>query len=104
MPINIGKIRFVDFIKESTTVSVKSTFETSIIEMPTMLIIVAQDAKFGECTAFLTERPGSNSDQNNYICRLFQNVHPILKFNFNQRIFSISDSTNWAPGGGSTSI
>ena len=48
MPTNIGKLRFVDFIKESTSVSVKFTLETSIIEMPTMSIIVAQDAKFGE--------------------------------------------------------
>ena len=38
MPINIGKLRFVDFIKEPT----------SIIEMPTMLIIVVQDAKSSE--------------------------------------------------------
>ena len=30
----------------------------------------------------LAEQSGSNSDQNNSICRLFQNVHPILKFNF----------------------
>ena len=49
--INIGKLRFVDFTKESTSVSVKFTFETSIIEMPTMLIIVAQDAKFAEYIA-----------------------------------------------------
>ena len=48
MPINIGKLRFVDFIKESTSVSVKFTFENSVIEMPTMLVIVAQDAKFGK--------------------------------------------------------
>ena len=40
------------FIKESTSsVSVKFTFKTSIIEMPAMLIIVAQDARFGEYIA-----------------------------------------------------
>ena len=42
MPIDIGKLRYVDF-KESTSVSVKFTFETSVIEMPTMLIIMAQE-------------------------------------------------------------
>ena len=47
VPINIGKLRCVDF-KESTSVSVKFTFETSIIETSTMLIIVDQDAKLGE--------------------------------------------------------
>ena len=47
MPINIGKLRFVDF----TSVSVKFTFETSVIEMPTMLIIVTKDAKFSEYIA-----------------------------------------------------
>ena len=53
MSINIGKLRFVDFIKESTSsVSVKFTFETSIIEMCAMLIIVAQDARFDEHIAF----------------------------------------------------
>ena len=46
MPINIGKLRFVDFIKESTLV--KFTSKTSIIEMPAMLIIVTEDARFGE--------------------------------------------------------
>ena len=53
MSINIGKLRFVDFIKESTSsVSVKFTFKTSIIEMRAMLlIIVAQDARFGEYIA-----------------------------------------------------
>ena len=65
MPINIGKLRFVDF-KESTSVSVKFTFETSIIEMPTMLIIVAQDAKFSKKLE-VERTAGSNSNQNNYI-------------------------------------
>ena len=51
IPINIGKVRFVDFIEESTSVSVKFTFESSITEMPTLLIIVAQDTKFGEYIA-----------------------------------------------------
>ena len=52
MSINIGKLRFVDFIKEFTSsVLVKFTFKTSIIEMPPMLIIVAQDAQFGEYIA-----------------------------------------------------
>ena len=32
----IGKLRFVDFIKASTSVSVKFIFETSITEMPTL--------------------------------------------------------------------
>ena len=48
MPINIGKLTFVDFVKESITVSVKFTFETSIIEMPTMFIVVSQHAKIGK--------------------------------------------------------
>ena len=47
---NIGKLRFVDFIKTST-VSVKFTFETSTTELPTLLIIVAPDTRFGEYTA-----------------------------------------------------
>ena len=52
MPINIGKLRFVNFIKESTlSASVKFTFKTSIIEIPAMLIIVAQDTRFGEYIA-----------------------------------------------------
>ena len=35
MPQNIVKATFVDFIKESTSVSVKSTFETLIIKITT---------------------------------------------------------------------
>ena len=68
MSINISKLRFVDFIKESTSsVSVKFTFKTSIIEMRAILIIVAQDARFGEYIAFkLTDDRGSNLDQNIY--------------------------------------
>ena len=71
MPINIGKLRFVDFIKASTSVSVKFTFETSITEIPRTLIIDAQDAKFGDYIALSSQNDrGSNSDQNNYIYRL----------------------------------
>ena len=81
MPINIGKLRSVDFIKESTSVSVKFTFETSIIEMSTILIIVAQDTKFGKWLE--ADRMAQKQFRpNNYIYRLFEKVHPILKFNF----------------------
>ena len=84
MPINIGKLKFVDFIKASTSVSVQFTFETSFIEMPTIVDykFVAQDIKFGEYIALVNRTTGNNFDQNNHIYRLFQNVHPILKFNF----------------------
>ena len=46
--------------------------ETSVIQMPTMLNVLAQDAKFGELLEFDRTAGPSNSDQNNYICRLFQ--------------------------------
>ena len=48
--LNVRKLRFVDFIKESTSVSVKFTFETQSLKcLQCLIIIVAQDAKFGEC-------------------------------------------------------
>ena len=69
---NIGKLRFVDFIKASTSVSMKFTCATSITEVPTLLIIVTQDTKFSEYIA--NRMTGNNSDQNNFIqvYRLFQ--------------------------------
>ena len=84
MPINIGKLRFVDLIKASTSVSVKFTFKTSFTEVPTTVDhkFVAQDTKFGEYIVLVNRTTGNNFDQNNYIHRLFQKVHPILKFNF----------------------
>ena len=35
---NIEKLRFIDFIKASTSVSVKFALETSITEMPTLVM------------------------------------------------------------------
>ena len=60
--LHIGKIKICRLHQRVHVISsVKFTFKTSIIQMPAMLIIVAQDTKIGEYIdlAFkLTEQPG----------------------------------------------
>ena len=48
--------------------------------MPTIVDykFVSQDTKFGEYIALVNRTIGNNFDQNNYIYRLFQKMHPIL--------------------------
>ena len=67
MPINIEKLRFVDFIKASTSVSVsvsvsvKFTVETSFTEVSRIVDYkyVKKDTKFGEYIALVNRTTGT---------------------------------------------